>query len=108
MAQVDTVMKKLNITKCANTPIMMVSGGEQKRVNIGTELLTNPSVILLDEPTSGLDSPTAAALLSTPRASAAPGTPVIPPPHPPSTHASPPLHPPSLPPPPPPAPTPPP
>ncbi|RMF91866.1 MAG: ABC transporter ATP-binding protein, partial [Nitrospinota bacterium] len=35
--------------------IMDLSGGERKRVNIGTELLTDPSIILLDEPTSGVD-----------------------------------------------------
>jgi ABC-type multidrug transport system ATPase subunit len=45
---VDFVIKTLRIERCADTKIMLVSGGEKKRCNIGTELLTSPSVLLLD------------------------------------------------------------
>jgi len=61
--EVDKILQLLRLTKVADNPIMMCSGGEKKRVNIGTELLTNPSIILLDEPTSGLDSASAVSLL---------------------------------------------
>jgi len=62
--EVDRILRMLRLTKVADNQIMMCSGGEKKRVNIGTELLTDPSIILLDEPTSGLDSASAASLLN--------------------------------------------
>lgn len=61
--EVNRIIKLLRLSKCADTPIERISGGEKKRVNIGSELLTDPSNILLDEPTSGLDSTSAVALL---------------------------------------------
>lgn len=62
---VNHVITTLRIDKCADTKIMLISGGEKKRCNIGTELLTNPCIILLDEPTSGLDSTAANSLIQT-------------------------------------------
>lgn len=63
LAKVDETIHALRLSKVQNSPIKLLSGGEQKRVNIGTELLTNPSCLLLDEPTSGLDSTSAVALV---------------------------------------------
>lgn len=65
ISQVTSTMDALGITKVADLPIMFVSGGERKRVNIGTELLTNPTLLFLDEPTSGLDSTTSVQLMKT-------------------------------------------
>ena len=49
--EVNKVIRILRLTKVADSPIKLLSGGEKKRVNIGTELLTDPGVLLLDEPT---------------------------------------------------------
>ena len=54
-----------------------VSGGERRRVTIGMELVTKPTIIIMDEPTSGLDSFTAVALLKSVKAICAHGRLVI-------------------------------
>lgn len=49
-------MRKAADTKVGGPTIRGVSGGERKRVNIGVQMISNPSIMFLDEPTSGLDA----------------------------------------------------
>ena len=62
-SQVDNVIETLDLGDAKNTLIGTpekkgISGGQRKRVNLGQELLTEPSILFLDEPTSGLDPKT--------------------------------------------------
>lgn len=41
-------------TKIGNAERRGISGGQRKRVSIGMEMITDPSILFLDEPTSGL------------------------------------------------------
>ncbi|CAM9394282.1 unnamed protein product [Chrysoparadoxa australica] len=77
LQEVGRVIAILAMESCENTTIALISGGEKKRANIGTELLSDPSVLLLDEPTSGLDSTSAYSLVVTLRKLAALGKTVI-------------------------------
>jgi cobalt/nickel transport system ATP-binding protein len=56
--RVSEIMKMLNIEHLKNRPTHMLSGGEKKKVAIGSVLTMNPEVLLLDEPTNGLDPKT--------------------------------------------------
>ncbi|CAK9320086.1 unnamed protein product [Citrullus colocynthis] len=40
-----------------------ISGGQRKRVNVGIEMVMEPSLLILDEPTTGLDSASSQLLL---------------------------------------------
>mmetsp|Transcript_14357 Transcript_14357/g.15010 ORF Transcript_14357/g.15010 Transcript_14357/m.15010 type:complete len:631 (-) Transcript_14357:213-2105(-) len=59
---VNHVIKTLRIEKCADTAILLISGGERKRLCIAIELLSRPKLLFLDEPTSGLDSSTSLSI----------------------------------------------
>ncbi|EGG15337.1 ABC transporter G family protein [Cavenderia fasciculata] len=68
--RVEAVISELGLRDCANTRIggagkKGVSGGEKRRVSIGCQLLTDPSIVFADEPTSGLDSFTAFQAVNT-------------------------------------------
>ena len=65
---VHGILLALGLYKARNTIIgnqkyRGVSGGERKRVNIATQIITDPAALFLDEPTSGLDAFQALAVM---------------------------------------------
>lgn len=58
---VERVILQLGLTEIRNLKVgsplqKTISGGQRKRVNIGLELLREPTILFVDEPTSGLSS----------------------------------------------------
>lgn len=55
---VDEVLETVGLREQSATQFRQLSGGQQKRLSLGVELITKPSFIFLDEPTSPLDPQT--------------------------------------------------
>jgi ABC transport system ATP-binding/permease protein len=75
--QVHQVLTDLELLAQAKTLVKNLSGGQRKRVSIGVELLTKPSLFFLDEATSGLDPGTELQMMRLLRRMASQGRTVI-------------------------------
>lgn len=69
LGRADSVMDMLGLGHCGNTivgsdTVKGLSGGEKRRLSIGVQMLTDPSVLVIDEPTSGLDAFTSRYIMS--------------------------------------------
>ncbi len=71
------VIRKLGLSERANTRISNLSGGQLKRVSLGVELISDPSLLFLDEATSGLDAGTEGKMMTLFRQIADDGTTVV-------------------------------
>ncbi|XP_058784009.1 ABC transporter G family member STR2-like [Vicia villosa] len=65
---VERVIEFLGLQSVRNSVVgtvekRRISGGQRKRVNVGLEMIMEPSLLMLDEPTSGLDSASSQLLL---------------------------------------------
>ena len=63
IALVERTIELLGLFEHAGKRVHHLSGGQRKRVSIGIELLSKPSVMFLDEPSSGLDPATEESLM---------------------------------------------
>ncbi|QLE45026.1 ATP-binding cassette domain-containing protein (plasmid) [Nostoc sp. C052] len=61
---VEGMLQHLHLWERKNIPIKQLSGGQRKRVSIGVELISTPSLFFLDEATSGLDPGTELQIMS--------------------------------------------
>ena len=52
---VQSMLERLGLGSHGDTRMSRLSGGQQRRVGIAMEMLTDPDMLVLDEPTAGLD-----------------------------------------------------
>lgn len=51
----DRFLERVKLAERASSPIVTLSGGMQRRINIGAALMHRPALLVLDEPTVGVD-----------------------------------------------------
>ncbi|WP_144794527.1 ABC transporter ATP-binding protein [Microbacterium paludicola] len=61
--RVYDMLARFGLTDKADTHPFLLSGGEKRRLSVGTALISHPGVLALDEPTFGQDRARAAELL---------------------------------------------
>jgi tungstate transport system ATP-binding protein len=52
---IEEALTRAGLTKHANNPARLLSGGEQQKLAMARALMTKPSILFLDEPTASLD-----------------------------------------------------
>lgn len=62
--RVRELLERLDLAKLAAANPFTLSGGEKRRLSVGTALATSPGALVLDEPTFGQDRRTFAELLT--------------------------------------------
>jgi energy-coupling factor transporter ATP-binding protein EcfA2 len=62
-ARVEEMLTRFGLEHKADVHPFLLSGGEKRRLSVGTALITRPRVLALDEPTFGQDRARAAELL---------------------------------------------
>lgn len=53
--KIDDVLSLVGLASNANTKIGTLSGGQQRRADVGLGIIGNPELLFLDEPTTGFD-----------------------------------------------------
>ena len=52
---IDEVLELIGLREKANDRVKKLSGGQQRRLDVGLGIIGNPELLFLDEPTTGLD-----------------------------------------------------
>uniref|UniRef100_UPI0035C97800 ABC transporter ATP-binding protein n=1 Tax=uncultured Amnibacterium sp. TaxID=1631851 RepID=UPI0035C97800 len=63
-ARVDELLERLGLAALAEANPFTLSGGQQRRLSVGSALAAAPRLVILDEPTFGQDARTWAALVA--------------------------------------------